>query len=209
MEEYHKILTVWKRGNDKKVIVNEWNIPEFYYLKDNNWIWTEKVDGTNIRINWNYISYEVNFGGKTDRAQIPTMLINRLNQLFPVDKWDQKNLTSMCLYGEGYGGNIQEGRKYRPDGSVDFVLFDVRINGLWLERHNVEDVANELGIKVVPIVGTGNLMEAINLTEKGMNSLVAPSGLMEGLVLRPDMELQTRLGQRIIAKIKHKDFKEE
>jgi len=40
------------------------------------------------------------------------------------------------------------GGNYIADG-VDFVLFDVWINGIWLERENVEDIAeklSELGI---------------------------------------------------------------
>ena len=53
--KYHKILSLFKRnmGGDNKFIIGEWTTPELKYLKDNDWVWTEKVDGTNIRIMWN------------------------------------------------------------------------------------------------------------------------------------------------------------
>ena len=52
---------------------------------------------------------------------------------------------NVCLYGEGYGAKIQSGGDYMNDGrSVDFILFDVNIAGIWLEGHNVDDIAEKL-----------------------------------------------------------------
>ena len=75
--EYHKIITVFKRNpeNMRFLLEGEWATPEFEYLKDNKWVFTEKVDGTNIRIMWN--GEAVTFGGKTDTAEIPSFLVNR------------------------------------------------------------------------------------------------------------------------------------
>jgi hypothetical protein len=53
MKEYHKIQTVFKRdpsNNYKTLLEGEFAIPEFGYLQDNEWVFTEKVDGTNIRV---------------------------------------------------------------------------------------------------------------------------------------------------------------
>ena len=70
MKEYHKIQTVFKRDPDnnfKTLLMGEYSLPEFEYLKDNKWVFTEKVDGTNIRVIWD--GKDIFFKGKTDKAQ--------------------------------------------------------------------------------------------------------------------------------------------
>jgi len=129
-----------------------------------------------------------------------------LQELFPVEKF--KTLyseTPMCLYGEGYGAKIQKnGGNYNPTG-VDFVLFDIKISDVWLKRDAIEDIARHLQIKTVPIIGKGILEDAIELTKNGFKSIWGDF-IAEGLVLRPKIELKTRNGNRIITKIKYKDF---
>jgi hypothetical protein len=127
---------------------------------------------------------------------------NKYKTLIEVGGFDD----SMILYGEGYGNKIQKvGSEYRKD--TGFILFDVSINGVWLERENVEDIAKQLAIPVVPVVFRGSLEEGISLTQEGQTSVVAKGDLMsEGFVMRPATELIDRLGRRIISKIKNKDF---
>ena len=49
MTSYPKIQTLWKRDKEMgKVIEGELSKPEFDNIK--NWLVTEKIDGTNIRI---------------------------------------------------------------------------------------------------------------------------------------------------------------
>ena len=82
-KEYPKINSIYKRDMSKPnapFIVGEWSEDAFEYLKDNQWEFTEKVDGTNIRVIFN--GTDVMFGGKTDNAQIPSHLYNKLNELF-------------------------------------------------------------------------------------------------------------------------------
>ncbi len=211
--KYHKILSLFKRNmeGDKKFIIGEWTTPELKYLKDNDWIWTEKIDGTNIRVIWN--GKEVVFTGRSDEAQLYTPLILRLQELFmPInakEKWAEifgtEENTEVVLYGEGCGAKIQKGGgNYNPNG-VDFVMFDVAINRLYLERENVEDIASKFGVKVVPIIGHGTLEEAIEMTKKGFKSQWGDF-TAEGIVARPRTELLTRKGERIITKVKYKDF---
>lgn len=211
MKEYHKIQTVFKRTVDgKRLIEGEYSEPVFEYLKDNVWVFTEKVDGTNIRIMWD--GQKVTFGGKTDAAQIPAFLVTRLQDLFMSLEEMEKLKTIFpeggCLYGEGYGAKIQKGGgNYKPDG-VDFVLFDVKVGDWWLERPDIEDVADKLGLRVVPIIGTGTLGTMLDMARKGFDSLWGPF-TAEGIIARPKVEMKTRRGDRIITKIKHKDFREE
>src|SRR3990167_6338433 len=210
--KYHKILSLFKRNmeGDRKFLIGEWTTPELDFLKDKDWIWTEKVDGTNIRVMWN--GKEVIFGGRSDEAQIHTALLMRLQELFMRMEPRQKfaeifgiEEQDTVLYGEGFGAGIQkEGGNYMSD-KQDFVLFDVSINGLCLERENVEDIASKFGLQIVPIIGHGTLEEAIALTKKGFKSKWGDF-IAEGIVARPRIELLTRRGERIITKVKHKDF---
>jgi ATP-dependent RNA circularization protein (DNA/RNA ligase family) len=204
MYEYHKINSIFKRNESGKFIIEEYSLDEFDFLKNNIWIFTEKVDGTNIRVIWD--KEKVLIKGKTDNAQIYAPLIERINELFPVEKLKQMYPeTPMTLYGEGYGARIQKGGgNYKSDG-VDFVLFDVFINQWWLTRDNVEDIAKKLGLQVVPIIGQGSIDDAIELAKKGFKSQWGDF-IAEGIVLRPKTELFTRNGNRIITKVKHKDF---
>lgn len=207
MKEYPKIETLLNRDTKTfKVKIGEWRLPEFEYLKDNKWLFTEKIDGTNIRVAWDNIAKTVTLGGRTDNAQTPTFLLVKLQQIFTIDKFlalypDQ----SMILFGEGYGAKIQKGGgNYIPNG-VDFGLFDVLVGEWWLRPDDMMDVATKLNVKTVPHIAIGTLTEAINQVSDGFTSTFGDFRA-EGIVLRPTVDLMTRSGHRIIAKIKERDF---
>jgi hypothetical protein len=204
MTPYHKINTMYKRDVSGKIMENFWSQVEFSYLADCDWMFTEKVDGTNIRVMWD--GDTVRFGGKTDNAQLPAPLVARLQERFPDGSKFKTAFGdgSACLYGEGYGARIQKGGgNYRPD--QDFVLFDVKIGDWWLLRSDVEDVASHLGLDVVPVVGVGTLFDGITLVRRYLKSIWG-NFEAEGIVARPLVELRARNGDRIITKIKARDF---
>lgn len=210
MKEYHKIQTVYLRDpatRHRTLLEGRYATREFEYLRGCSWTFTEKVDGTNVRVGWDGAA--VALGGKTDNAQMPVALMARLGELFTADKLAAcftDDVTDVVLYGEGYGAKIQKGGgNYNPDG-VDFVLFDVAVSGLFLERHNVEDVADNLGVQVVPVVGFGSLSSAVERVRAGFESAWGPFPA-EGLVMRPFVEMCDRLGRRVITKVKAKDFR--
>jgi hypothetical protein len=209
MSEYHKIQTVYMRDpatNHKTLLEGQYSLPEFAWLAGNEWVFTEKVDGTNIRIISDGAG-SLHFGGKTDAAQIPAKLVGRLRERFPDSARMSEvfgETTAVVLYGEGYGAGIQKGGVYRPD--QDFVLFDVRVGNWWLQREDVEDVAEKLGLDVVPVIGRGTLADMVDLARGGFPSLWNENTTAEGIVARPATELCTRRGDRLITKIKHSDF---
>jgi hypothetical protein len=213
MIEYHKIQSVYLRDpatQHRTFLMGQFSEPAFAYLANNEWVWTEKIDGTNVRVN--YVNGVVRFGGRTNDAQMPVFLMERLQSLFTAEKMaacfpDFDPSASVFLFGEGYGAKIQKpGGRYRA--SCDFILFDVMVGGVYLERHNVIDVAEKLGIEVVPEVGRGTLLEAVEFTRAGYKSPTATDATLdaEGLVLRPACELTDRRGHRVITKIKARDF---
>jgi len=205
--EYQKIQTVFLRdpeANFKRLREGQFAKPEFEFLQALEWLWTEKIDGANIRVMWD--GEAVRFGGKTDRANIPATLVARLQDLFTPDKFRASfdDGAPVCLYGEGFGAGIQRGGAYIPDG-VDFILFDVRVGDVWLEWTNVCDVARKLDIRAVPVVGAGPLLGAVECARGGLASTIG-TAQAEGLVMRPAVTLCDRFGKRILAKIKTRDF---
>uniref|UniRef100_A0A6M3LUJ7 Putative RNA ligase n=1 Tax=viral metagenome TaxID=1070528 RepID=A0A6M3LUJ7_9ZZZZ len=209
MTEYHKIDSVYMRDpatNHRTFLTGEWSRPEFGYLADLDWVWTEKIDGTNIRIHL-FSDGDFSIRGRTDKADVPAHLLAPLDQI-ACDGWDRGIRDDLILYGEGYGPKVQGGGWYRDDHG--FILFDVATpGGMFLERHNVEDLAATLGVPVVPIVGHGLLVDAVHRVEDGMNPSVVAGTTgrqAEGLVMRPAVELLDRRGRRVITKVKAKDF---
>jgi len=214
--KYPKIVTVYKRDPETKyrtLLEGVYAKPEFEYLANAQWLWTEKIDGTNIRITSQ--DGQIRFGGRTDRAQIPTSLLSRLQNIFSAEAWakvftdDEGSFygDSVILYGEGYGARIQKGGgNYIPDG-VDFILFDVRVGELWLRFEDVLDIGQKLVLRVVPVIGIGTLQDAVEIVREGFYSRMSPAYFVaEGLVMKPTVTLLDRRGNRVITKIKHKDF---
>ena len=209
MREYHKIETVFNRSTDgdKRLIWGDYRNETVEYLADNIWQFTEKIDGTNIRIHWD--GHNVEIGGRTDRAQIPKHLMDYLSAMFLTPEVEELfeqtyGEKDVMLFGEGYGAKIQNGGDYRSD--VSFILFDVLIGDNWQSREWVEATAKMFGIDVVPIVLEGTIDDGIDYVMQHNNSTIG-NAVMEGVVGRPKVEIKDRLGNRIIVKIKWKDFK--
>lgn len=209
MEIYHKIKNIYERDiNNKRIIEGKFTDETIEYLKDNMWEFTEKIDGTNIRIIWD--GYKVYFAGRTEKSQIPVELGNRLFDLFGGEKneqiFEQKfGSTPIILYGEGYGKGIQNGGLYSE--TQEFILFDVKINGNWQERKNVGVIAGYFGINAVPVVLRGTLEDGVNfIKEKPISQITKQKYIMEGIVGRPIKELRDRNSNRVIVKIKVCDF---
>lgn len=209
MHEYHKIEGLFKRDEaTKRLMYGVYRNPAVEYLSNNEWIFTEKIDGTNVRVYWD--GHRVAFAGRTDKANLPTPLLACLEAMFGGEVNEQifeehfanKEVT---LYGEGYGAKIQNGGNYRPDQS--FILFDVNVGGVWLNRQNVESIAGYFGIDVVPVIMRGTMQQAIDFVKIKPNSTIG-TAKMEGLVGRPALELLTANSNRLIVKVKVRDFEE-
>jgi len=212
MKTYHKIQTVFKRDPETKyktLLTGEYSLPAFESLESCRWTFTEKVDGTNVRVILE--DGVVSYRGKTDNAQMyPGLLahlVANLSELKLVSHFGDAG-SPVCLYGEGYGAKIQKGGGlYREDQG--FILFDVKVGEIWLSRESVEDIAQTLELPVVPIIHEGTLASGIELVKTGFTSQVAENGVYqaEGLVMFPSVPLQGRLGRRVISKIKARDFR--
>ena len=214
MYTYTKIETPFVRDIEgtKKLIEGEYRNDAVKFLSDNLWFFSEKVDGTNIGIYWD--GHKVNYQGRTERAQIPAHLMNRLIEIFGTNEAEEMfeqmfGEKEVILFGEGYGAKIQKGGgNYIPD-SCDFILFDVYMVGsdTWLKHQDIEDIAKAFSIKTVPLVMTGaTINDAVRYIKTKPRSLINPNHEMEGVVGKPLIDLYDRQHNRIIIKIKVNDF---
>lgn len=230
--DYQKINTLFLRDENNIIIPDKFTCQEFEYLKDTQWECTEKIDGTNIHIDILFERFKeedgtpreefsISYNGRTSKAQLPAHLYSKLSEIFgKVDfgtifhdaiqstrDRDEDSLT-ISIYGEGYGLKIQKGSNYIKD-DCGFILFDVRVNGWWLDRRACEAIADQMNVPIVPLIGYMTIPEAIEFVRKGFKSTIAqnPDYDAEGLVLKTPCGLRFRAGERVITKIKTADFR--
>lgn len=177
------------------------------------------------------VYFDVRYAGKTDNAQIPKNLLKHMEEKYPKEKvlaslglkefipsseWEidhnwleyDQIPNIYTIYGEGYGEGIQSGGWYIKGGN-EFIVFDVKVNDIYLKTDARDEIATKLGAPIVPLMGYFTLDEAIDFVRKGFRSQVAqnPEAKMaEGLVLRTDLGLRNRMGKRLIVKVKYEDF---
>ena len=192
--EYQKINTLFKRDANNIIIPTEYTMEEFEYLNNNIFECTEKIDGTNIRVELKSSDEGIVmlFKGRTDNAIVPKHLLIKLNQIFDREKLMQifniAEDTTDCditLYGEGYGTKIQKGGNYIGN-DVDFILFDIKVGNWWLDRKSYTEIAEKLSIKTVPFLGYMTIPQATEMVRKGFKSTISENKNYdaEGLVLK-------------------------
>ena len=196
MSEYHKIETLYERDAATfKVKPDVLKNRTYSLLK--SWHWTEKVDGTNIRVIWK--DGKLTMGGKTDNAQIHADLIKWLYEHISPDSLRaafDADVTDVVVYGEGYGAGIQKGGgDYSPIKKL--IVFDVLVGGKWwLNYEGVCDVAAKLNLDVVPSFGEMTLETATEFVRAGFKSKCAINIAKdaEGLVGARPKPYSTRRG---------------
>lgn len=113
------------------------------------------------------------------------------------------------INGEYYGNGVQKGGSYIKDGN-DFIVFDIRQQGWWIPSAMRHEICEKLGLNEVPSLGMMTLREAEKLVIDGFKTLLPnvsdPSLIEEGVVCRTPINLKASNGERIIVKIKHKDY---
>ena len=209
---YPKINGPYRRHTEpgplrNKLIEGEWTSPELEATAGLPWIWTEKIDGSSGRVIWD--GFRVEFRGRTDNAQWYPGVLEMLTETFPEEIFEQVfGETPAILFGEFTSPKIQKvGRFYGPEPK--FTLFDVLVGNVWLLRSNVEEVAESLGISIVPVIHRGTVLEAIELVRAGVDSRTSVEPFTaEGLVGVTEAGLLDRRGRRLIVKVKSCDFLE-
>jgi hypothetical protein len=224
MRPYPSIPNVFKRNAETfKLILGAWSSPELAFAANGLWEATEKVDGMNVRVVFVGESTPPCVFGRTDKAHLTPALVAAVQKHFDVERLqdqfpDASYEMPIVFYGEAYGGNINNGKQYRDD--YGFILFDIMARDRLLFRQAaVRAIAYKLGLNVVPVVMRGTLPQIVQyvtttVQQGRFNSVVAGVAgrfetQMEGVVCRPmGCDLFDQRGERLICKIKARDFRE-
>lgn len=170
----------------------------------------EKIHGTSAHVAWKVLDKEVTFfSGGESHAKFTALfdsadLKSKFEELFPdVD---------VVVYGEAYGGSCQKmSATYGKD--LKFVAFDVKVNDIWLNVPNAEDVATKLGLEFVAYAQVTTDLAALDAERDADSTQAIRNGMgtgkkREGVVIRPLQEFIDSSGERVIVKHKRDEFKE-
>ncbi len=185
------------------------------------WIKTEKIDGTNIRIiltkkdefqireiligSRKLILNQEDKGSKIYFDCIKNVNLNKLMEYFKdVD-------STVIIYGEGHGAGVQKGGIYSTE--KEFRVFDIRIGEAYQNFEYVEKVCIDNQLNLVPMfsdVDEITYNECVKTLKNFENTLIkdGSGGRPKGLVYKFEPVLLNKYKERLIFKIKFKDFNE-
>jgi len=165
----------------------------------------EKIHGTSAHVRFK--DGEVAFfsgGEKHDK------FVDLFDKEFLTEKFTELFDCDVVIYGEAYGGKCQ-GMSATYGKELKFIVFDVKVDGIWLDVPNAEDVAKKLGLEFVAYEKIPTELKYIDAERDKMSSQAIRNGLgydklREGVVLRPLIELIKSNGKRVISKHKRDEF---
>jgi hypothetical protein len=211
MHYYQKIMSPWKRVNSSSKTVDTSQYSDEYGPVLTNILWkaSEKVDGTNV--NFFYDGNHVSYKGHTDKTSFPAWMKEYLDSIATkefeqlLEQWfgDKEFILHCELVGPKIQSNpysLEENRIY---------LFDIynKTNNSFWPQESLYSVAIDAGFYVPEQLGTATLNFWKNKIMSGeLASHINPAVEIEGLVIRPVLELKKNNGDRLIYKIKVKDL---
>lgn len=212
--KYDKFSSPFKK--DEKFINTEELSQE---LPQGRYIVTEKIDGTNIRIILTKPDDEgkrevvigsrkllLNEEDKTSKQYFDCLKEVNIRKL--VEYFKEVNST-VIIYGEGYGAGVQKGGIY--SSVKNFRVFDIRIGRAYQDWFYIEKVCVDNQLNIVPLVGycrTISYRDCELELKRHEETLIkeGSGGKSEGLVYKFEPVLLNKYGERLIFKVKHKDF---
>jgi len=197
-----------KNPNDRLVdtTIYSRNWVQTFYENNIPMLASEKIDGTSVGLKWD--GERISFVGHTEKSQFAPSYLKYLQNRFGTKEFESCveeifEDKSVTIYGEGISKDYNVHYGY-PNG--EFIFYDVQLaNGKFMNRKALGDIAEKLGL-IMPYTGCYTIQQAIDFVKQRPMSKLDPSVRMEGLVLRPLIELYTNNDERIICKIKVKDF---
>lgn len=177
----------------------------------------EKIHGTSAHIAWiknspestDPRSHTLSFysGGEKHESFVTLFNGDLLSSL--LDSLDQDDI---LIYGEAYGGKCQA-MSHTYGDELKFVVFDVRMNGNWLDVPLAETLAKYLKLEFVDYVRIPAKLENLDAERDKPSTQAIRNGMgndrpREGIVIRPIRECVDERGNRIIAKHKQARFSE-
>lgn len=177
-----------------------------YQLANTIWQYKRKLDGANLRVRWD--GEQALWNGKSNNFQCSSDLADYMNNTFIEEIFEEKfgRDKKVVLFGEHMGKKVQ-GNELGLDDD-EFILYDVNIDGYWLDGAAIKEIATYFGIHTCyDFMGEGELCEftgsLVNLIERVSKGEFKD---WEGIVATPLVECRTQKGDRVIVKIKNRDY---
>ena len=185
------------------------------------WIKTEKIDGTNIRI---ILCKPTEDGKRVVLVGSRSLILNEEDksskQFFDCLKGINTNKlveyfedadSTVIIYGEGYGAGVQKGGIYSKE--KNFRVFDIRIGEAYQDFEYVQKVCIDNQLNVVPIIDEVEDIsygECIKSLKSFQETLIkeGDGGKPEGIVYKYEPVLLNKYKERLMFKVKFKDFYE-
>lgn len=178
----------------------------------------EKLEGENVRVTyirapwWQRLIHWFGYGGAQG-----DLLVGSRNQIKTSGKWTeataflkrrferQSDPERYTLYGESFG--YTKGFPYNSGGLPQFRLFDVwdRKEFRWLCWKELRAIADAFGVDLAPLLYWGDWDPALVSLAEG-NSVIDPSHMREGFVVRPVYERNEPGLGRVIFKCKGEGY---
>lgn len=119
-----------------------------------------------------------------------------------IDKYNIKGIIKEgeVLYGEVYGDGIQKGFTYGcGTGERGLVIFDVMVNGRYLDAHEARKFCRIRGLPFVPELYVGGFyLEKMQELTKGASVLFPDQPIREGIVIKPLQESTCHVGRKVL-----------
>ena len=198
----------------KLIVPDEWEVecyrsPLLAYLAEARWLYARKIDGENIRIQWD--GEQALWNGKSNNFQCNGEFTEYMNNTFLEEIFEEKfgREKTVTLFGEKMGPKTQGNELgLKKD---ELILFDVNINGTWLSNENIIEIAGYFGVHTVFDFMDTPVKGRACSTLRGLIEMCAEGEFdnWEGIVAKPLVEMRDQGGHRVIVKIKNKDYLRE
>lgn len=168
----------------------------------------EKIDGTS-----SYVSYKddkIKFYAGGAKHDTFVALFNHDELLA---KFRELGSSEVTVYGEAYGGKMQ-GMSHTYGKDLKFVAFEVKIGEhCFLSVPDAEGIVLSLNLQFVHYWKSTTELEQLNKYRdhesiQAIRNGIGPGKIMEGIIIRPLIELRKNNGSRIMAKHKRDEFRE-
>lgn len=172
----------------------------------------EKIEGSSANISFKKDAQVTFFPGCANHNQFaqlfPANIYDTFKEVFAEYINEQGEYPEVTFFGEVHGGKIQGMSKwYGPD--IKFIVFDVKINGRWMNVPYAEEKTVKMGLKFVPYERGPLTIEFLDAQRDAPSKIsLSEDAPKEGIVVRAIYESNSEDGYRFIYKHKRAEFRE-
>ncbi len=165
----------------------------------------EKIHGTSANIRFKDGGVHFHSGGVSHESFKSLFNEESLNGEIGSRFTPENDVT---FFGEAFGGKCQ-GMSDTYGKSLRFMVFDVKIDGLFLNADAASQLTRDIGLDFVPYERGPMNLDWLN-SQRDAESKVAtsPGKIREGVVVRPIREMTLNNDSRVIYKHKRPEFME-